>query len=50
MVANKLSAPMPSLLKRKLARSASPRFHTPSMRRGYVQMTGIDMITHLKPA
>jgi peptide/nickel transport system substrate-binding protein len=30
--------------------STSKRNYTPSMWRGYMQMTGIDMITHLKPA
>jgi peptide/nickel transport system substrate-binding protein len=30
--------------------STSTRNYTPTMWRGYMQMTGIDMITHLKPA
>jgi len=30
--------------------STSKRNYTPSMWRGYMQMTGIDMIAHLKAA
>ena len=30
--------------------STSRRNYIPSIGRGYLQMTGIDMITHLKPA